>query len=353
MGNNTPKHLIFEFAGTAAILLSVSGCAPIFKMMGVPLRAHCIGAGVTSVSASAHSDTFVISYCDDKKSLIAVGEYDYGDSKVVLTSPNSLLLRPVFLNKSGDIAFIERPTVDKSSINALFGNGSTTHLTDEGSNSDNITDMVMSGDEQTIYYVNSHSYGHSSPVGSYMPHNNDFYSLSMPDKTAKRLSFSNEYHLPGISISRDEKTIFSRSNVLDSGETKIKKLLYQVKAGLPFTDGHLTYTSKFPLSQVSTENQMILSCGKVTKFRKYRLGDTQEINGYGLFLIQLPDRKVIKEILYLPAHLDSPTILEKHGVVLFIREPFEKPLFGKSKRELWSVKMDGSDLKRIHLKGIE
>jgi hypothetical protein len=94
---------------------------------------------------------------------------------------------------------------------------------------------------------------------------------------------------------------------------------------------------------------LILACGKATKI----LRDKPVVNGYGLFIVQLPERKITKELLYLKSQIDSPTILEKRGVVLFIRKPYEKPLFRKSKRELWSVNMDGSGLKRIHLPGIE
>jgi hypothetical protein len=342
-------NLIIELAGLLTVLFSAAACVPIYRMTGIPLNAHCIGAGVTSVSAAPNSDKFAISYCDEKKSLIAVGYYASGQMKIVLNSNDSLFLRPVFLHKDGDIAFIERSTVDLSKIKTIHEDGSTTELTSERPESKNIRDMTPSSDGRTIYYINSQRYSRSSPVGPYLPHDNDFYALSVNDRLVKRLSFSSEYHLSGVSVSRDGETIFSRSAVLESDGSKIKAIRYLVAKDLLFTEDHLTYTSEIPLSEVSSRKQMILACGKATKFF---LGDPV-VEGYGLFLIQLPERKIVKELIHLRSYLTSPTILEKKGVVLFIRQPFEKPLFRKLKRELWSVNLDGSNLKRIPLPEIE
>lgn len=342
-----------RLAGAIAILLSTSACAPMLRMTGRQPKAGCIGAGVTSVSASTDSDSFVISYCDNRKSLIAVREYFSDNLKIVLESDTSLYQRPIILNQDGDIAFIERSTVDQSAIKTIDKSGSVSRLTDDRPESKDIRDMALSPIENKIYYVNSRSYRRSSPVGPYLPHDNDFYLLRIGDKVIQRLSFSDEYHLPGISVSRDGKTILSRANVLEPGDSKIKNINYKVDERLAFTSDQLTHTSQFPISQVSVQNQMILACGKGTPTKTLQLGDTQEVKGFGLFVIQLPEKVVSRELIYLKSYLSSPTILEKEGVVLFIRQPYEEPLFRKSKRELWSIKLDGSDLKRIPLTGIE
>jgi hypothetical protein len=347
------KKLVPDCIGKSAILLAVfltmSACVPVYRMTGKPLKAHCIGTGVTAVSTSTDSDKFVISYCDDKKSLIAVGNFSSGQTRVVLTSDTSLFLKPIFLNQDNDIAFIERSTIDQSMIKMIHKDGSVMQMTSDSPESHNIRDITLSLDGQTIYYVNSQKYNHSSPLGPYLPHDNDFYSLSIHHKSIKRRSFSNRYHLSGVSISRDEKTIFSRGDVLESGETKLTPIEFGVEENLAFTAKHLTYTAEIPLSQVTSRDQFILACGKASKFYL----DDPVVEGFGLFIVQLPERKIIKELLYLRSDLNSPAILEKEGVVLFVRKPFKKPRFGRQKGELWSINLDGSNLKKVPLPIVE
>jgi hypothetical protein len=260
---------------------------------------------------------------------------------------------PIIFNDSNNISYIERETLDRSALKITDRNGHITQLAGTGMDPINITDLALSPDEKSIYFIGSLSYRHYSPIASSQPHENDFYSVSIADKKLKRLSFSNKYSLSGIQVARDEKTIYSHYDVLEARESKIKKAEYKVANGLPFVASDLTYTTGFPLSNISAKDEMVLSYGKIT-LQKNFLGDTSDVYGYGIYLVNAPQRTILKELAYSPSYyLDSPTILEKYGVVLFIREPFSQPFKKRGRRELWAVKMDGTNMKRITLRGIE
>ena len=59
------------------------------------------------------------------------------------------------------------------------------------------------------------------------------------------------------------------------------------------------------------------------------------------------DEAVVNEVVYLASHLDSPALSRDGKRVLFIRN--DSVWGGKGDKTLWSVKVDGSGLRRIEL----
>lgn len=344
MNKKTIAYLLF----VSTVLLFFNSCMPLYKMMGMPLTVRCVGSGPTSVSSAYSNNLFAFSYCNNNRSFIAVGDYKTGKVGVILSSTDgTIYLRPIFSISDNKIIFIARKTVDKSALYIMNIDGSeVTKLTNDTSDTNNITDIALSWDGRKIYYINSQRYSASSPVGKPAPHENDIYAISIDGKDIQRLSHDNSYGLSGIAVSADGKKIFERSTMLEIGQKNSSKLDYKIAEGLGFSSKALVYTTNFPLSRITSHNELILGCGKADSFSKDIMTGKENrpiVKGYGLFVVKVPDMEVVKEIIYLPSPLTSPAILEKEEVVLFII------IGNKNNRELWQIKLNGSNLKQIKL----
>lgn len=95
-----------------------------------------------------------------------------------------------------------------------------------------------------------------------------------------------------------------------------------------------------------TNDRFILSSGNASN-KQEGVGRLRISDGYGLFLVNVDDMKIIKELVYLESYIDSPTFIENQNIVLFIRS--DKVFGGTSGRELWAVDADGSNLREIDL----
>ena len=326
-------------------------CGVILRMTDGPVSRLCPDPGVHSVTAARDGHRYVVSYCDRSMSAIALGDYSDNTVKVILVSDSETLYERPVLASDGKILFISRQTESESMLCAVTidGTGLARLLPNDAGEKSNVLDFTLSKNEETVYYVNSEKFTNFSPLARPAPHKQDLYSLSRATGQIKRLSFGKEYALPGIAISLDEKKIYSHYRLFQLNKDQVtRRIGYGVEPSLGFFSKSLVYTSTYPLSAISSSNEMVMSSGKAIKFDTAFNVTTPVVRGYGLYLVRLPEMDVVKELVYLPSYLDSPAYLEAEDTILFIR--IDKVYGGKNGRELWAVKRDGSGLKKIDLK---
>ena len=330
----TPPDLFMQFI-SAIIAIAISGCSVISHK------------GIQSVSIAPDDQSFAFSYRKGNESLVAVNTIDEGISTVVLRSQDGTKYdRPIFSHNGQELFFIARKKHNQGDLYVVGTTGSgLRQITHGQEGAENIQDLALSGDGDTIYYINSGFYGHYSPIASSRPHNMDFYSIHKDGTGLEKLSYSNSYALHGVSISPSGEDIYERSNILS-----LRKPRHFTPFNVP---PFLVFTSQYPLSKFTNNGNVVLSCAKVEKRKpgfssreEHKLGDGSAVYGYGLFLIDV-NNETVKEIIHLPSALDSPALFHNQERVLFIRH--DDVYGGKTGRELWSVNLDGSELHKIDL----
>ena len=331
----TAPDLFMQFI-SAIIAIAISGCSVISHK------------GIQSVAIAPDDQSFAFSYRKGNESLVAVNKIDENISTIVLRSQDGTKYdRPIFSDNGQELFFIARKKHNQGDLYVVGIDGSGfKQITHGQEGAENIQDLALSGDGDTIYYINSGFYGHYSPIASSHPHNMDFYSIHKDGTGLERLSYSNSYTLHGVSISPSGEDIYERSNTLS---------LRKPRHFTPFNyySRLLTFTSQYPLSKFTRNGNVVLSCGKAEKWKpgyssreETPLSKGWAVYGYGLFLINV-NNETVKEIIHLPSALDSPALFHNQERVLFIRH--DDVYGGKTGRELWSVNLDGSDLHKIDL----
>lgn len=331
----TPPSLLMQFI-SIIIAIAISGCSVISN------------EGIQSVSIAPDDQSFAFSYRKGNESLIAVNKTDESISTIVLSSKEGTKYdRPVFSDNGQELFFIVRKKRNQGDLYVVGAAGSgLRQITHGQEGANNIQDLALSGDGETIYYINSGFYGHYSPIASSRPHDMDFYSIHKDGTGLERLSYSNSYSLSGVSISPSGEDIYERSHILS---------LRKPRHFTPFNVSPLlVFTSQYPLSKIENNGNLVLSCAKVEKRKpgfssreEIKLGEWSAVYGSGLFLIDI-NNEAVKEIIHLPSALDSPALFHNQERVLFIRH--DDVYGGKTGRELWSVNLDGSNLHKVDLR---
>lgn len=319
-----------------AFAVLIGGCSVISK------------EGINSVSMAPDDKTFAFSYRTGNESLIAINNIDEGTTTIVLRSQDGIEYeRPTFSDNGQKLYFISRTKRDQGDLYVVNTDGSgLKQITHGQAGAENIQDLSISEDGDTIYYINSGFYGHSSPIAASHPHNLDFYSIDNAGANLERLSYRNSYYLYGISISPSDEYIYSLNVILSLSKPR------QVSPHElpPFLD----FTSQYPLSNFSRTGNVVLACGKKEKQKPGSssrkgtpAGEGWAVYGFGLFLID-SYKGTVKEIIHLPSYLNSPALFHHQDRVLFIRN--DSIYGGEAGRELWGVNLDGSNLKKIDLR---
>jgi Tol biopolymer transport system component len=291
-----PQYLLMRCI-VAIFTIAISGCSTISHQ------------GVQSVSIAPDDQSFAFSYRNGDESLIAIKKINEGAPTIVHKSGEGKTCeRPIFSNNGQKLFFISRNKRDQSDLYVVSTDGSgLTQITHGQEGAGNIQDFSLSEDGDTIYYINSGIYGHSSPIAASRPHNLDFYSIHKNGAGLERLSYSNSYDLHGVSISPSGKDIYSRFAILNlSTPRQFTRFNYY--------SHFLIFTSQYPLSEFAHNGTVVLSSGKVEK-RKPGFSSREEIPynqhgavyGYGLYLIDI-NNETVREIIHLPSALDSPAL---------------------------------------------
>lgn len=329
------KTLLLHFT-VAITAIAFSGCSVISKN------------GIRSVSVAPDDDAFVFSYQDGDESLVAIKKADQASSSIVLrSSDRTSYERPIFSNDGQKLFLIARKKPDRSDLFVVEIDGSgLTQITNGQEGAQNIQDMALAEDDNTIYYINSGYYGHYSPIAASHPHKMDFYSIDKSGQGLSRLSYSNSYALYGVSISPAGDEIYCRSKILSLNKPR----QFENFDVSPF----ILFTSRYPLSKFTDDGTVVLSSAKVEERKpgsfssreELELGQYSAVYGYGLFLVDVSN-KTVKEIVHLPSYLDSPALSRDQKRVFFIRN--DSVYGGEAGNELWSVNLDGSELQKIDL----
>jgi Tol biopolymer transport system component len=291
---------------------------------------------------------FAFSYLKGDDSLIAIKNMDEAVSSIVVrSSDRTLYERPIFSSDGQKLFFIARKKRDKSDLFFIDIDGSgITQITNGQKGAQNIQDLALSADGNTIYYINSGYFGHYSPIAASRPHQMDFYSIRTDGKELEQLSYSNSYALNGVSISPSGNEIYSRAKILHLSKPRH----FSEFNPSPF----ITFTSTYPLSKFTGDGNVVLTSAKIEERRpgsfnsreELKLGDFSAVYGYALFLIDV-NNETVKEIIHLDSYLDSPALSHDRKRILFVRN--DSVWGGEAGRELWSVNLDGSGLQKIDL----
>jgi len=305
--------------------------------------------GFQSVSIAPDDLSFAVAHREGRESLLAIAKFEENVPTVVLKSRDGTHYeRPIFSNDGRKLYFIARKKRDRGDLFVIGTDGSgLTQLTVGQEGAQNIQDIALSREGNKIYYINSRFYGHYSPIASSQPHDLDFYSISTDGTGLERLSFASSYGLTGLSISPSGEDIYSRSTILR---------LEKPRQYRPFTfksPDRLPFTSQYPLSKISG-SQLVLSCSKTeervpgrSSRERLNLGEYSAVYGSGLFLIDIDDEVVVDEVVYLRSYLDSPALSHDRQRILFIRN--DSVWGGDGDKTLWSVNVNGSQLRQIQL----
>lgn len=324
--------------------LIVSICA--FAISGCTVISN---EGIQSVSASPDNQEIIFSYFKGKESLIATNQLDGKPSKILLRSPEGKYYeRPVYSSDGSKIFFISKTGPDQGDLYELNVDGSGLKQITKGQHgAENIIDFALSKDDQTIYYINSGFYGHYSPIAASAPHEMDYYSIRRDGTGLKRLTHLMSYSLNGLSVPHSSDEVYSRQFILNLKGPQVYSQFNPSRL--------LVHTSRYPLSNFSQDGKFVLSSGKVerkkpgSKINKWHPTGQEGfvVYGYGLYIVDTKNKERVKEIIHLPSHLNSPTVLHDQDIIFFIR--FDRPFGGKAGRELWSVRLDGLNLRKIDL----
>lgn len=319
-------------------LLFVSGCSVVKDY------------GVQSVAVAPDNGSFVVAYTSEDESLIAILDAEDHTPVVVQSSEAEFQYeRPVFSADGERVFFIRRSDRDRSDIYVVDIDGSNLSAVTSGqAGAENIQDIALSADGETVYFINSGFFGHYSPIAASAPHEMDFYAVNRDGTGLQRLSWRNIYAFNGLSITPDEQELYSRAEILSLTEPgKFRPFTYSN----PYRHA---FTSRYPLSAISADGRILLSCAKVmrslpefSKEEKLELGGGWAVYGFGLYLIDTNEQALVDEIVFLRAYLDSPARFLGEERVLFIRN--DSIYGGEAGRELWSVNFDGSGLHKIEL----
>ena len=304
--------------------------------------------GIQSVSMAPDDDRCVFSYRKGDDSLIAIRNMNEAASLIVVESNDGTIYeRPVFSNDGQKLYFIAREKPDRSDLFVVGIDGSEmSQITHGQEGAQNIQDLALSKDGDTIYYINSGYFGHYSPIAASHPHNMDFFSIRKDGKELERLSYSSSYVIYGLSVSPSGNEIYSRSKILHLSKPR------------HFTDFNpspfIVFSSTYPVSTFMDDGKFVLAGAKVeerkpggfSSSQELKLGEFSAVYGDGLFLIDT-NNGTVREIIHLHSYLDSPALSHDRKRILFVRN--DSVYGGKAGRELWSVNLDGSNLQKIDL----
>jgi len=342
---------IWQTLWTLLTFALLAGCATTDKFF-------CGTPGIKSVVSSRDGKILVFSYCDEKSSLIASMDRDTNKTNLVSLAPKGVFYeRPVLSSVSDEILFIERSSKDKSVICRVSIDGTgMKKLTSGKAGTENILDLALLHSGERAYYLNSGVFRKYSPIAPKNPHNMDFYTIRTDGSEIRKLTNTNSYDLRGLTLSPDERKIYSNafnSNafnlgrgwgfyIIDLQSSNISKFPLMVSEPLGFLAEDLSSPPRFHLSQVSETGVVVAAFAKVTR-QKGSPGSERRVQmGYGLYLIDVYGMTIQREIVYLPDYLYSPVLLSGGNKILFVRD-------NRGGSELWEINMDGTGLRKLPL----
>lgn len=341
-----------EFLGQAGRVASVVLLLLALLVACVPgqfvsKKAQCTHPGLQSIDVPSDDSALLFSYCDEDTSYIATSGIDGGAVTVVRRAEDKAIIqRVVFSPDDKKVIFIERSSRDKSYVYSMDPDGSNLQPLTYGSpGTNNVLDIVISADGQRLYFINAAIFRSYSPIAAARPHDVDFYSMKWDGSDLRKITGIHAYSLSGLALSGDESELFYFGGVvdIDSG-AYLGPLPFEPSPTAGIEGKIAVWTSPHPLSEVSKEGLLVLASGKLDEPVKQ---PPTEVAGYGLYLHDIHSRLIIREIVWLPAYLDSPTWLHHDEVILFLRNDL---LRGANNRNyLWRIRADGSDLKHIRL----
>lgn len=334
-----PRAIIL-WVPIAVWLISVTACSTVSQ------------EGVKSVAIAPDDKSFVVDYQSAGKSLIAIIATDGYSPRVLIRANKDVdYKRPIFSVEGDRVFFIRSDKRNQGDLYVVdIDGGNLMPITIGQEGAENIQDIAVAKDGETIYFINSGFYGHYSPIAASHPHEMDFYSIKTDGTELERLSYSNSYSLTGISIAPSADKIYSRSKILHLDKPRY------------FSDFNVSpfivFTSSYPLSLFSDNGTVVLAAAKIEERKsgsfssreELKLGDFSAVYGDGLFLIDINNDDV-KEIVHLPAYLDSPAIFHNQQRILFVRN--DSVYGGEAGAELWAINIDGSNLHKIDLENLD
>jgi hypothetical protein len=328
--------LLFFLLFTACVHIQLSGKG-----------ADCYQSGIRTIDVAPDDSKLVFTWCNEEGSYFATSGITGQDVTIIMKSADGGMYdRAIFNHDGGKIFFIERSSRDKSYFCSIDTDGNNyKRITSGEPGTENIQDIAFSPDGTRIYYINSAKFKSYSPIAARDPHDMDFYSMNPDGSDVRKITDLNSYGLSGVTLSRNERFLYHGAGIVHIPNGHNQKVFHlPVSPSAGFNGDELVWGSSHPLSKISKQRQMVLSCRRIIKSSEE--ADTEDW-GYGLYLNDLIARQITSEIVWFPSYLECPTLLNREDVVLFIK--YDAANAGANDTELWRVSLDGSDLERIDL----
>jgi len=267
------------------------------------------------------------------------GSYSYDGSKILF------------------LAYREKQGNPYSTLCVMDANGANIQRLTSGK--EHITEAIFSPDGNTIYYLQSNSFGRDSPREKRSPHEIDIYSIDVDGTDCRRLTNRKEYWLYGLCITGngrllgfgkyDHKEIYPFYILdLESADVALQSLS-------PLGQFHLYFEkiNGLNLRRIRASDLQFSPDGNSAAFvaaapmpkGPLQLSDIKD--RYELYLMDVESKRSEK-LTELRRLVRSPRFMRNLPRIIFIVDA-AWPNREEERYELWAVNTDGTELSEIKL----
>lgn len=321
------------FLGLAIASILINGCSKASFYTPENVANNSISE---FVSISLDDQYMLFAYHKNGTSAIYRATIDGKNAKQLTFPKDRIHIKPKYSPNNKNILFISYPNYCMKPQSILWiMNTDGTEAKQLTSGTDDITDAIFSADGNTIYYLKSGWYGHSSPIATMRPHKFDIYSVNIDGTDTKRITNTEEYDVSDLYTSKDGKKIYFRQDQYQNPNYYHYFYLDNPNKMRPIKLGEKYERKEFYDPEFYIDEKLMAFTMNTQETGSYE---------YELFTMDMSSREV-KQLTNLKSLVAQPCFFNKTNKMLFVQD-LNWPNH-PSKYQLMQIDTDGSSLKKI------
>lgn len=307
------------------------------------------------ISISKDDKNIVFAYRKNTPAAICIAKSDGTDVKQLTYPQNEDHIKPKYSPDGSQILFISFPLdSDKPSGRINLMNVDGTNIRQLPSVEGSISEAIFSPDGKKIYFINSAVYKHYSPFVPRASHGFDIYSMTVDGKDIKRLTNKNEYSMSDLCVFSDGKTLLFHQEIdkVHAKDEEGHTIPIYAFHFLSLDSNEITYLR--PSGDFVSTFEYALSPDDKTVVFQARVGSGRDMS-FELFSMDMKTRET-RQLTKLGGTAKRPIFFNNSEKLLFLHdvnwEAWSPGRVDKPEENLMQVNIDGSDLKKIVLRGI-
>lgn len=294
-----------------------------------------------------------VQYSDGKPEIYL---YDYKNDKTMKLlelENDKLILEPTFSNDGSVLTYISTTkNLEESLISNIYqvnliNNENSLLFTTHKA----ITEIELSPDEKSLFYLQAGVFQNYSPIASERPHEYDIYEYRLSEDTHIQHTNLKKYSMSSLRIVKDGKSVFVQmeddANVKTAEDSfNVKLRIFEILLEQPSEPKVVSD----PKREVDIYNFDLISTRDEIVFQSIANNNDDELFQYELYSYNLKTKEE-KQLTKLKEYTTNPIVREKENKVYFLVDyQFGQ---GTSDYRIFEMSLDGTEMKEIPLPNIE